>query len=170
MLGTPIPSSQRLIDGVLKPVNWLETKLVVEYGPGVGSITTEILRRMQPETTLLAIETNADFVEYLGSTVSDPRLRVVHGSAEQTEALLARVHSSPADCIISGIPFSTMPRASRESILQITHNALRPKGQFLVYQYSQRIFPSLKKFFGEVRRDFLMAKMIPMWLFNCSRC
>ena len=169
MLGTPIPSSQRLIDGVLSPVNWSETKLVVEYGPGVGSITTEILRRMQPNATLLAIDTNADFVDFLGNAVDDPRLRVVHGSAEQTGALLARTHSGPADCIISGIPFSTMPRACRENILDVTHSALRPQGQFLVYQYSQRIFPSLKKIFAHVRRDFMMAKMIPVWLFRCSR-
>ena len=169
MLGTPIPSSQRLIDGVLRPVSWEQARLIVEFGPGVGSITTEILRRMQPEATLLAIETNAEFVDFLANAVDDPRLRVVHGSAEQTGALLARMHAGAADCVISGIPFSTMPRASRENILEVTHNAMRPHGQFLVYQYSQRIFPSLKKFFGEVRRDFLMVKMIPIWLFNCSR-
>ncbi|HWF20083.1 MAG TPA: methyltransferase, partial [Verrucomicrobiae bacterium] len=66
-------------------------------------------------------------------------------------------------------PFSTMPRTAREDIIRTTHGALRPEGSFLVYQYSHRIFPSLKKIFGQVRRDLLQAKLIPMWLFQCSR-
>ncbi|MDB6023120.1 MAG: methyltransferase [Pedosphaera sp.] len=169
MLGSPIPSSQQLIEGVLQPVNWVEARVIIEYGPGVGSLTVEILRRMHPRAILLAIETNGDFVEYLGEALSDPRLRLVHGSAAKTDALLARHGCGRADYIISGIPFSTMPMGGRETILNVTHAALRPQGAFLVYQYSQRIFPSLKKIFGDVRRNFLLAKLIPMWLFQCSR-
>ena len=169
MLGSPIPSSRPLIDGVLKQVNWAEARVIVEYGPGVGSFTAEILRRMQPRATLVAIETNRDFIEYLGGEMSDSRLHLIHGSASDTGTVLKRLCCRPADYIISGIPFSTMPAAEREAILKVTHAALRPQGAFLVYQYSQRIFPSLKRVFGEVRRDFLLAKLIPMWLFHCSR-
>ncbi|HZV33923.1 MAG TPA: methyltransferase [Verrucomicrobiae bacterium] len=169
MLGSPIPSSPALTNRLLKHVPWAQARLLVEYGPGVGSLTTEILRRMSPEATLIAIEMNGDFVEYLRSTVNDSRLHLVHGSAAEAGALLRRLHLGEADCVISGIPFSTMPRSLREDILRVTHAALRPEGRFLVYQYSQRIVPSLKEIFGHVRRDLLQAKLIPMWLFQCSR-
>src|SRR4026209_2837609 len=57
MLGSLIPSSRFLIQGVLKQIDWERAGVVVEYGPGVGTFTTEILRRMRPDATLAAFET-----------------------------------------------------------------------------------------------------------------
>ena len=42
MLGSLMPSSPALIDRVLRPVQWDDARLIIEYGPGVGSFTTEI--------------------------------------------------------------------------------------------------------------------------------
>ena len=43
MVGSVIPSSRILIDKMLGPVDWAETRLFVEYGPGVGTFTRPIL-------------------------------------------------------------------------------------------------------------------------------
>src|ERR1700751_1154067 len=77
MLGALMPSSPTLIDRVLNPVQWDDARLIIEYGPGVGSFTTEILRRMPDKATLIAIEMNGDFVEYLRNNADDPRLHLV---------------------------------------------------------------------------------------------
>src|SRR5215207_5552321 len=65
MVGSIIPSSKLLIDRMLDPVDWDRTKLFVEYGPGVGTFTRPILERLGPDATLIAIDTNPDFVKYL---------------------------------------------------------------------------------------------------------
>src|SRR3982751_945254 len=39
MVGSIIPSSKLLIEKMLAPVDWANTKLFVEYGPGVGTFT-----------------------------------------------------------------------------------------------------------------------------------
>jgi phospholipid N-methyltransferase len=168
MLGTPLPSPRLVIDEILKRVNWQEARVIVEYGPGVGNITTEILRRMQPGATLVAIETNGEFIGYLRETLSDSRLHVVHGSAAEVGVCLGRLGCPQVDYVISGIPFSTIPGAVREGILRATHSVLRPEGVFLVYQYSRKVLPSLKKIFGRVRRDFRF-NIVPMWVFHCWR-
>lgn len=169
MLGTPLPSPRLVIDEILKRVNWQEARVIVEYGPGVGTITTEILRRMQPGAMLVAIETNGEFTEYLRETVRDSRLHVVHGSAAEVGKWLAQLGCQQVDYVISGIPFSTIPETVREGILRATHAALRPQGAFLVYQYSRQVLPSLKNVFGQVHRDFMLFKVVPMWLFHCWR-
>ena len=169
MLGTPIPSSRPLIQEVLNRVNWRETRMIVEYGPGVGNITAEILRRMHPQATLLGIETNPEFIPYLRGSLVDSRLHVAHGSAAAVDGLLAQYKCPAADCIISGIPFSTMPKAAGDEILWATRSVLQPRGAFVVYQYSRQIFPSLKKVFGQVSRNFMLLRMIPIWLFHCQR-
>ena len=41
MIGSLIPSSRRLIDRLLGKVDWNRARVIVEYGPGVGTITRE---------------------------------------------------------------------------------------------------------------------------------
>ena len=65
MLGSIIPSSRFLVDLVLEPIDWGRARVIVEYGPGIGTFTGEILRRMRSDARLVAIETNRDFVRFL---------------------------------------------------------------------------------------------------------
>ena len=73
MVGSVIPSSDRLIDKMLAPVDWQACKLFVEYGPGVGTFCRPILDRMAPDAQFIAIDTNPDFIAYLRHTIPDPR-------------------------------------------------------------------------------------------------
>ncbi len=54
-------------------VDWQKAKVVVEYGPGVGTITQEVLKRMRPDATLIAIELNPNFFRVLEAEIHDPR-------------------------------------------------------------------------------------------------
>ncbi len=45
MVGSIVPSSGKLIRKMLGPVDWQNTKLFVEYGPGVGTFCPHILER-----------------------------------------------------------------------------------------------------------------------------
>jgi len=168
MLGSIIPSSRFLIRQLLQPIDWSAAQVIVEYGPGVGSITTQLLQRMRPDAILIAIETNPEFVRFLRETFPDPRLRVMHDSAESVDTILARLGLSGANYIISGIPFSTIPAALRERILRKTSGALAPGGSFLVYQFSTRVLPDLQRIFQYVRRRFEPLNVLPAHLFFCQ--
>ena len=168
MLGSIVPSSRFLIRELLKPVDWNQAKVFVEYGPGVGVITTEVLKRMRPDAILIAIETNPDFVTYLRESIQDERLRVVEGSAEAVDEILQRYGQSNANYVISGIPFSTIPAPVRERILQKTCAALKPGGSFLVYQFSSRVAQDLQRIFRYVQRQFEPLNVLPAHLFFCQ--
>src|ERR1700722_2798490 len=88
MLGSVIPSSRFLVDQVLEPIDWKRAEVVVEYGPGVGTFTAEILRRMRADAHLVVIETNRDFVRFLARSFPDARLHVVHESAARVRNAL----------------------------------------------------------------------------------
>jgi phospholipid N-methyltransferase len=168
MLGSIVPSSRFLIKQLLEPINWARARVIVEYGPGVGGITAEVLRRMRSDATLIAIEMNPDFVDYLKHSIQDTRLRVVEGSAVSVEEILRRFGHTRADYIISGIPFSTIPAPLRERILRKTRDVLEPQGAFLVYQFSTRVLQDLKKVFGYVGRRFEPLNVLPAHLFICQ--
>src|ERR1700737_2399803 len=70
MLGSVIPSSRFLVNDLLHQVNWEKARVIVEYGPGVGTITQEVLKRMRPDAVLVAIELNEEFVTFLGERIT----------------------------------------------------------------------------------------------------
>jgi len=166
MLGSLIPSSRFLIERVLSQVDWERARVIVEYGPGVGTFTSEILRRMRPDAKLVVFETNPDFVEFLRDSLPDARLRVVHGSAGDVTRVLAREGEKHADYVISGIPFTTLPPGVRQEVLEETHNVLKPDGIFLVYQFSPKVLGYLEPYF-RVTRGFEPWNILPAQLFYC---
>ena len=168
MLGSIIPSSRFLIKELLQPIDWNQARVIVEYGPGVGVITEEILRRMRSDAILIAIEMNPDFVTHLRSALPDERLQVVEGSAELVGEVLEQFGRGKANYIISGIPFSTIPAEVRERILRNTSEALAPGGAFLVFQFSTRVLEDLQRVFHYVRRKFEPLNVLPAHLFFCQ--
>jgi phospholipid N-methyltransferase len=167
MLGWVLPSSRFLVGRLLRQVDWNQARLIVEYGPGVGTFTRQILDRMAPGATLVAFETNGEFVQFLRHSLPDPRLHVVHASALEVNVILARLGRRHADYVISGIPFKTLPDDLREPIVRATHGALRPQGAFLVYQFSRAVLPYLQRVFGNVHQDFEPLNILPARLFYC---
>lgn len=150
MIGSVIPSSRTLVDAVLEPVDWDRARLFVEYGPGVGTFTRPILERMHPDATLIAIDLNLDFVAWLDAQIDDPRLRVVHGSAVDVRRFIREAGHQQADYVLSGLPFSTLPDGVGAAICAETRAALRPGGEFLIYQYSRYVLRLLAPLFGTI--------------------
>jgi len=169
MLGSLIPSSRFLIERLLNKVDWKRARTIVEYGPGVGTITAHILERMSPAARLVVFEMNEDFVRYLARTFPDPRLHVVHGSAETVQRELDRLKLDGADYIISGIPYTTMPLDLREKIMRESRQALNPGGAVLVYQFTRAVLPYLLTHFSRVHQDFEPRNILPARLFYCTQ-
>jgi phospholipid N-methyltransferase len=169
MLGSLIPSSRFLVGRLLGKIDWDRARTIVEYGPGVGTITTNILARMSPQARLIVFEMNRDFVSYLGRAFPDPRLHVVHGSAENVGRELDRLELEGADYIISGIPYTTMPEQLRGRIMHESREALNPGGAVLVYQFTRAVLPYLRTYFNQVYQDFEPFNILPARLFYCTQ-
>lgn len=167
-LGSVVPSSRHLIRHLLSQIDFGRARVIVEYGPGVGPITRELLRHMRPDAHLVAVEMNAELAGYLREHVPDPRLHVVSGSAEEAGVALARLGLPRADHVVSGIPFSTMPAELRRQVVRATKEVLQPTGTFLVYQFSRAVLPDLRATFAEVREDFEPRNLPPARLFYCA--
>lgn len=165
MVGSIIPSSRVLIDRMLSPVDWENSRLFVEYGPGVGTFTRPILEKLGQEAILLTIDTNADFTRYLKESIDDPRLVAVTGSAADVEEILAERSLGQADYVLSGIPFSTLPPGVGEAIGKATAQVIRPGGAFLIYQFSPKVFDFIKPHFERIERGFEWINVPPATLF-----
>jgi len=168
MLGSVVARSSFLVNDMMSQVNWDRARVLVEYGPGVGTFTREILRRMRPDAVLVAIELNTDFVEYLSDQVRDPRFRVVHGSAARVRSVLAEQKLEPADYIISGLPYRNMTDSLRREILQESRLALKAEGSMLLFQYTRTLLPYLESSFSSVKLNFQLFNILPALIFHCT--
>ena len=169
MLGSVIPSSRYLVHHLLRDIDWERARVIVELGPGVGTITREVLRRMRADAVLLAFEINDDFVRHLKEHLDDPRLRVHHRSGVEIGNVLRELRLGKADYVIAGIPFSIMSEEDRTAVLRNCHDALAEGGVMLVYQFSARVRADLEKLFGRVRRVFEPRNVLPAHLFECVK-
>lgn len=169
MIGSIIPSSRFLVDRILQQVNWTRTRVVVEYGPGIGNITQEILKRLRKDATLVAIEMNESFVRLLREENRDFRLKVVHGSAADVRTILQMLGLTGADYIISGIPFTMLPEDMRVRVMRESRAALSPGGALLIYQFTRAVLPYLRREFEYVRTDFEPLNVLPAQLFTCEK-
>ena len=165
MVGSVIPSSKILIDKMLEPVDWDNCKLFVEYGPGVGTFTEQILERLAPDACLLTIDTNPDFTAYLNGKFTDSRLEAVTGSAASVRRILSDRGFQGADFILSGLPFSTLPPGVGPKIAAETAAALRPGGAFLVYQFSPKVRDYIAPHFDRIDKGFEWRNIPPATLF-----
>jgi phospholipid N-methyltransferase len=149
----------------MRLADWNKTRYVVEYGPGVGTITRHILQQLRSDGMLIAIEKNPQLVEHLRERFGseDTRLKIVHGSAADVSEILKQHGISAADCIVSGIPFSLLPSKEAQHILKSTRESLGPQGKLLIYQFNDAIETSLQGHFklehrGREMRNFLPAR------------
>ena len=169
MVGSIIPSSRTLIEKMLEPVDWENTRLFVEYGPGVGTFTRPILEKMNADATLIAIDTNADFIAFLKEDIDDPRFVAVNGSAAVVARIISDRGFEHADSVLSGLPFSTLPPGVGDAIGKATGSVIRPGGAFLVYQFSPKVLDFIKPFFERIERGFEWINVPPATLFWAYR-
>jgi len=169
MVGSVIPSSRVLIDRMLRPVDWDNTRLFVEYGPGVGTFTRPVLDKLGPDGRLVTIDTNGDFTKYLRDSIDDPRLIAVTGSAADVEKILEERGLGQADYVLSGLPFSTLPAGVGEDIAEATATVIRPGGAFLVYQFSPKVKDFIDPHFERIERGFEWVNVPPATLFWAYR-
>jgi phospholipid N-methyltransferase len=132
----------------------------------IAWVTAAALAKLKRSATLIAIETGEDFIEHLRSSLGDDdRLRIVHGSARNVLQTLRDHRLEQADCIVSGLPFSTLSADEAEQIVAVSANALHPSGMFAAYQIRRAIEPLLRRHFNVLTKAYEWWNIPPCHLY-----
>lgn len=167
-VGSVIPSSRFLERRLVQSAAIGDARCVVELGPGTGGTTRALLDAMRPDARLLTIELDAHFAEML-KDLGDPRLFSHHGSAADLGAILGEYGLSQPDAIVSGIPFSTMPRAVGTAILEAIREQLAPGGRFVAYQFRGHVGRMGRPVLGSPDIEFEWLNVPPMRFYRWTR-
>ncbi len=165
-VGSIVPSSRWMERRIIRTAEIAGADVIVELGPGTGGTTRAILRAMKPGARLLAIEINPAFCALLRRSIDDPRLIVHQGSAAEVRAALEQHGLGLADAVLSGIPFSTMPRPVGIAILHAVRESLAPGGRFVAYQFRDVVHTLGKRVFGKASVQLELLNVPPMRVYR----
>lgn len=167
--GTLVPSSKFLVKGMLADINFENARVLVEFGPGSGIITTEILKRMHPDARLICFEINDNFYKHL-ATIKHPQLSIVKTSAVSIKEVIQKQGFESVDCVISSLPLAIMPPGVSLDILENAYSVLCENGIYLQYQYSLQNKKDLKQVFGQyVKIKFVTLNIPPAFVYFCKK-
>ena len=145
-----------------------DAKRVVEFGPGTGAITAQLLEALPEDGKLWAFEIYEPFLKQLHATFHDPRFTVLGESADTARSLRDREAPEGFDAIICSIPFSLLPPAVTSDILSAAAGSLRPGGTFVALQYHPTYLLSiLRQHFASVSREVYPWNIPPTLLLTC---
>ena len=160
-IGAIAPSSKRLatmmLDQTLRP----DDRVIVEYGPGTGVFTTEILSRKSADSRFLAIEIDPDLAQHVADRF--PEVDLCRDSVENLPAQLHERGIASADCIISGLPWAVFSDDMQDRLLEATLSALAPGGRFATFAYVQGLLlPAAQRFKSKLEARFPHVSQSPI--------
>ncbi|MBU3877253.1 methyltransferase domain-containing protein [Faecalicatena sp. AGMB00832] len=136
-VGAVAPSSKRLAKKMVAPIQFENCRCIVEFGPGTGVFTDEVIAQKGEDVVFILIEQNQEFWRKLHQRYQFKKnVHVVHGDASDIGLYLKKYHQQKADYIISGLPFASLPKAASQSILAAIKTTIGESGRFITFQYT----------------------------------
>ena len=165
--GAVLPSGFFLSQALVRPLRRRTAPRILEVGPGTGSVTREIARRLHPGDRLDAVEINPHFAQMLEQRVQrDPILLArrddIHVITAPVQQILGE---SVYDFIISGLPLNNFTVAEIRSVFDAFTRLLRPGGTLVYFEYA--LVRELKSPFvsrRKRRRLFRIARVVGRYI------
>lgn len=169
MVGATHPSTRALGEKILEHVDFENSRLLVELGPGTGVFTDLIIDQMAADAKLLVFELNDNFFESLAERIHDPRVQLIHDSAEFISKYLTEDEQQKVDVVISSLPLTVFPEQLRKTVLDVAHECLKPDGMYTQFQYSLQAKRLLEARYKKVQIAFTMRNFPPAFVYTCRK-
>ncbi|RFC55148.1 class I SAM-dependent methyltransferase [Brumimicrobium aurantiacum] len=169
-VGAIRPSSRSLAKKMLKNVDFKNSDVIVEYGPGTGVFTRKIIDEMNPNATLYVFELHKPFYEKLKKEFDQHKqVKIINDSAENVRKYIEEDNNKYADVIISSLPLTNFDQKLTMRILKSAEIALKPQGYFIQFQYSLNARKLLLKIFTSTSIQFTINNLPPAFVYTCKK-
>jgi phospholipid N-methyltransferase len=175
-IGAIAPSSRALSRRIVSDSDIESASVILEYGPGTGVFTRQILKAKNPGAVFAAIERN----ELLAARfrVEFPGVPLYEDSAENAPGIIRHLGADKVDCVISGLPWAAFDDGLQDRLIDATLEVLREGGTFVTFAYLQglllrsgkRFAEKLKSNFSRVSRSGVVWwNLPPAFVYRCTR-
>lgn len=137
-VGGLAPSSPYLAKAIASFVPRPLQGMLLELGPGTGSLTKGLLNRGIKQEQIIAIEYSADFTQMMQKKF--PNITTLHGKAENLIELLKPLNK-PIQVVVSGLPLRIFSPDTVKKIIAAIDEILPPNGYYIQFTYSKKDSP-----------------------------
>ena len=174
-IGAVVPDSNAIVSAFCDSVPIDPAKVIVEYGPGTGTVSRGIISRKHSETTLICFEKNLVLYKLLKKSIDEKNVFLVNEDAFDSPAVLAEQFNldyNSVDCFISTLPntFLDYDHLIRDKICPL----LKKNGLFVTYQYvtakvkCRNLNPVLSRYFHLVGKKNIIWNFPPATVYTCQ--
>jgi len=168
-IGALIPSSERLAAKMVKDIDFENAKCIVEYGPGTGVFTDKLIQRKNRDTILILLEYNREFYKKLDDRYNGyNNIILINDSAENVDKYLQDYNINKVDCVVSGLPFASLPKDTSNEILRKTRIILKKNGLFITFQYTLFKKEFIAGFFKKIDLEKVVLNIPPAYVLKCT--
>jgi phospholipid N-methyltransferase len=163
-MGAVAASGPALAKRMAAQIDWANTRAIVEYGPGTGTVTEELIKHVKPGTKFFAIERSPELAAVCRRRL--PQVHLYEDSAENIVEICRAEGVEQLDAVVSCLPWASFPESLQDSILTATMKALKPGGKFVGFGYQMGLLtPAGRRFHGRLPRYFEnIGRSRPVWL------
>jgi phosphatidylethanolamine/phosphatidyl-N-methylethanolamine N-methyltransferase len=174
--GAVTPSSIFLARAMVEDLNLPGAGAVLEYGPGTGVFTQQILEQVRPNSKFLAIELNPRLARIFRER--HPTVTLVEDSVANARTICDRAGIEYVDCVVSGLPWASFSKPSQISFLDEMMRVLKPGGRFVTFAYvhgvllapARRFAALLPLYFRSVSRSrVIWLNLPPAFVYRCRK-
>lgn len=168
IVGAIMPSSEYLARRMIEDIDFNNAQYIVEYGPGTGVFTEQLLKKRNKNTVILLIEYNYEFYKLLIEKYkSENNLYIINDSAENVSKYLNEYSIPYVDYIVSGLPFASLPKKVSSTILDRTKTILKSSGKFITFQYTLFKKSFINEYFDNINIKREFRNIPPAYVFSC---
>ncbi|MGM0606782.1 MAG: class I SAM-dependent methyltransferase [Candidatus Muiribacteriota bacterium] len=168
-VGTAMPCSKYAARKMVSDIDFSKSKYIVEYGPGTGVFTEELIKKCNDDTVILTIEINEPFSKLLKKKYGHiENLHIVQGSAENIDEYMKEFDMPRIDYIVSALPYTCLPENVSNTILNKSIQLLDKNGKFSTIQYSKAKHKYFKTFFNKIDVKRVIRNIPPTYIFCCN--
>ncbi len=110
-----------------------QNELIVELGPGTGSVTRALLESGISEESLVLVERDEQLYTWLKEHF--PKATVLHSDAKCLKEILPTQSLGKISTVVSSLPLKSLPRQERHEILKAIFCVLSERGFLIQYSY-----------------------------------
>lgn len=175
-VGAIAPSSPALARMMVDWIDWSTARSVVEYGPGTGVFTEQILTRLHDDAQFFAIERSPDLCAVVRRRC--PQADVALDTVEHVQQLCSQRGIQSVDAVLCGLPWAAFPAPLQQRCLDALLSVLRPGGQFVTFAYWQGLMlPAGRRFRARLSDCFsqietsptVWRNLPPAFVYRCRR-
>lgn len=168
--GAITATSKYSVEKMLSVIDFNKDLTIVELGVGNGVVTEKLIKRISPNSRLIALEINENLFNLVNQRLpqDDARISFHMHSAFEIDNLLDDLGIGEVDYFISTLPLTMFNKEDNVRLMTKMRHYLKSSGRYVQIQYSPLKYPMIRRYFSTVKVRFVLANIPPAIVYFCS--